>query len=674
MSSTRESYLYMLRRMNENLPSRASIYRLYGNYADVRFGSSPSVVRNVEIIGDPLTMSVGQTVLIYWQEKPGHYGPVPVVLSTETSYGLDAGGIPLVDGNTIVYGPRGLQVPRGGIDLEHLSFTPSVAGHTHRDPLQEYGWHFTNDGILFAQKTYIHPTGQIVLGSDNDIIKLDSVHTTYRLWAGAVDPAAAPFSVQKTGAMKATAGTIAGWDIFSDRLEKNDVSINPLGYIVFGSGNNIVRIDSQHATYRIWSGNADPASAPFSVGRDGSLKATAGQIGGWTIYTDRLENASLKLDPDGRIEAGTGDDIAIIDAQNVDDYRLWIGASNPASAPFRVKKTGETWLTNVHVSSEMESTNYVSGQAGWHLDPTGWAEFQNVVIRGTLTSVVYAQETISVMSGTKVIAEGSALTVDVSPSDTTITVADPAFGPDYIIQIQPSPSRSEWMQITSEGTAVADGYQYDVTRALDDTAEPFYAGEVVIGRGYATYPVAAGTIGDPTTTFSEVAFGGHTFTAMGGYLTLEGENETGPYFGVAVRHGPVYNQIVDIARFGRLKNFIGVQDGHGVAIGDINQHMRYTYEYGLEVKTAGGKTLINNDGLSTEKFSLRYADAAPRFRDQFSHLWLDIDNRRIMANLKDGSFEEDAVVIDFENPDTIGVVFSATEPEETYPGLIWIQE
>lgn len=229
------------------------------------------------------------------------------------------------------------------------------------------------------------------------------------------------------------------------------------------------------------------------------------------------------------------------------------------------------------------------------------------------------------------------------------------------------------MKITSSATAVADGYRYNVARGLDGAAEAFYAGEIVVGRGQATYPELPPYLGDPSLVFPEVPFGGTTFTAMGGYLTLEGENETGPYFGVAVRHGPEWNQIVDVARFGRLFNFIGVQDGYGVAIGDIHQYLRYTYEYGLEIKTAGGRTMVSNDGLLTERFALQAFEGSPKPKEQYAHLWLDIDERQIKANVKDGGYESEAVVLDFDNPDEVWVAFG-DEPTAPFAGMIWVEE
>ena len=62
-----------------------------------------------------------------------------------------------------------------------------------------------------------------------------------------------------------------------------------------GLGNNSVNLSGTDATYRFWIGNTTAASAPFSVDKLGAIKATKGQIGGWSILPDRLEGQYTSL-------------------------------------------------------------------------------------------------------------------------------------------------------------------------------------------------------------------------------------------------------------------------------------------------------------------------------------------------------------------------------------------
>lgn len=71
------------------------------------------------------------------------------------------------------------------------------------------------------------------------------------------------------------------------------------GDLSAGSGNSIFKADSSG----IYLGNATYASAPFSVSRNGIIKAQSGTIGGWALGTTYLQNASssptIKIDTTG---------------------------------------------------------------------------------------------------------------------------------------------------------------------------------------------------------------------------------------------------------------------------------------------------------------------------------------------------------------------------------------
>ena len=208
-------------------------------------------------------LAVGQLVSIIWEERPGSAGKVPVV-----QLGGNASAVPtttVVDRKTIEYGPSGLAVKKGGIGMQHLSFTPALENHTHADSLTQHGWKITDDGVLYTGSTFIHPTGQIVLGSGSDVIKLDSQNATYRLWAGNTTPASAPFSVSKAGAIKATSGQIAGWNLSANQFSadsgqaKLDSSAHPYlglgGATAFGQNGIWLGKDTADNVYKLYIGN-----------------------------------------------------------------------------------------------------------------------------------------------------------------------------------------------------------------------------------------------------------------------------------------------------------------------------------------------------------------------------------------------------------------------------------
>ena len=70
------------------------------------------------------------------------------------------------------------------------------------------------------------------------------------------------------------------------------------GDLSAGSGSSIFKSDSSG----IYLGNAAYASAPFSVSRNGVLKAESGTIGGWTLGSTFLQNTGLAQTPTIKID------------------------------------------------------------------------------------------------------------------------------------------------------------------------------------------------------------------------------------------------------------------------------------------------------------------------------------------------------------------------------------
>lgn len=73
------------------------------------------------------------------------------------------------------------------------------------------------------------------------------------------------------------------------------------GDLSAGSGNSIFKSDSNG----IYLGNASYSSAPFSVSRNGIIKAQSGTIGGWTLGSTYLQGNNLKLDTSGIVVGAT---------------------------------------------------------------------------------------------------------------------------------------------------------------------------------------------------------------------------------------------------------------------------------------------------------------------------------------------------------------------------------
>ena len=109
-----------------------------------------------------------------------------------------------------------------------------------------------------------------------------------------------PFEVTSEGALFSKSGTIAGYTIKDNTLTG-------------GSGSSAVGICSKSGVaHAFWAGNETSSNAPFRVGHDGRLTATAaiiegkitatsGTFGGWNINDTSLTGGNTYLNKDGAI-------------------------------------------------------------------------------------------------------------------------------------------------------------------------------------------------------------------------------------------------------------------------------------------------------------------------------------------------------------------------------------
>jgi len=207
-------------------PSYATVVAVGNNTADIRVGNVPTITRSVEVLGDPTSLSEGQTVYLQWLNKPGIIGKMPVVvaggINTSGSH-IYAGNI-IPDNETIEYGSDGLRVKTHSIDFEHLNFIPALVGHEHIE--LRGGWQISPLGVLRNGGLTIDPAGYINIGWDDDVITIGTLDETYYIWAGGETASVATFKVSKDGMLYATAGEIAGWTLSETGFTSDDGSAN----------------------------------------------------------------------------------------------------------------------------------------------------------------------------------------------------------------------------------------------------------------------------------------------------------------------------------------------------------------------------------------------------------------------------------------------------------------
>jgi hypothetical protein len=408
-----------------------------------------------------------------------------------------------------------------------------------------------------------------------------------------------------SGNVTASSGNIGGWTINATRIYTANAYLDSGQYISFGStpptayGNNVgvwlgyssapkFSLYADANNYLQWDGSKLLIKATnFQLDSSGNIISTSGNIGGWSIGATALT-------------AGTGATTVGLDSGGTNPA-IYAGSATPASAPFRVNQSGEVWMTNAHIECDIQSTYFSSGFYGWKIEQNGHAEFNDITLRGNIESVVFAKTQINTVSGDIFVTDGAVLIADIVPADTAINVDNDSFLQGDVVKLATG-SVQEWMGITDNGIAVTGGYQYSVDRDLASGGlGTFYRGDIVVRSGSSTiYSVADVSIGDPGAVFGELIFGASIVLGLGGYLDLNGSRGLGPYFGVFRRYGSIFNQVENIARFGNMNGFLGYStEVYGIGIGDLNRHLSYTYDDGLEIKTASGDTLINDSGIAT---------------------------------------------------------------------------
>lgn len=175
------------------------------------------------------------------------------------------------------------------------------------------------------------------------------------------------------------------------------------GGLVAGSQNSIYVMDPAKG---MWLGNAKFADAPFSVDMEGRLKATlanisgtitasTGSIGGFTINSDNIQDAANSMGLASTVTGG-------------DDVRFWAGGTfaNRATAPFRVTEAGAVTGSSVTITGGSVATSTLSGLVGLsneNIAAQGWTQ--------TSAFTVTDADTIAWGAGTFTTAAGTAYSI-----------------------------------------------------------------------------------------------------------------------------------------------------------------------------------------------------------------------------------------------------------------------
>ena len=176
------------------------------------------------------------------------------------------------------------------------------------------------------------------------------------------------------GTMSATKGTIGGWNLAEDKLWSGDDKT----YVGLSSSGN--------DNYAIWAGDETPTNAPFSVDRNGNLKADNGTFGG-TLEAAKVSGALTASDEGGWLEGvgirvgenasatngynfyvDTSGNLNLEGSINLSNGSITWGSNNPASGKISASQC------RTIITSELVSSPNIAGAQYWNLDQTTWLE------------------------------------------------------------------------------------------------------------------------------------------------------------------------------------------------------------------------------------------------------------------------------------------------------------
>lgn len=239
----------------------------------------------------------------------GTHGNVTFALGSATAYGVGAGIWMAPDLSTGLYqlrvgDPAGNQLTWDGTNLSVtgaiVATSGSFTGTITASSGTIGGWTINSTSLTGGNAT-LAASGNLTLGTLDDVARISADDGTYRLWIGHAVAASAPFRVDKGGTLVATNATITG------------------------------------------------AITATSGSFTGTLTSSAGTIGGWTLGASSLTGGNATLASSGNLTLGTVNDVFRASADDA-TYRLWIGHATAASAPFRVTKAGVVTMTNASIT------------------------------------------------------------------------------------------------------------------------------------------------------------------------------------------------------------------------------------------------------------------------------------------------------------------------------------
>jgi hypothetical protein len=397
---------------------------------------------------------------------------------------------------------------------------------------------------ISSSNFHLQPDGGLIIGGDT-VINADLSVNQLFLPAGtdASDARAyidsngvAKFSGDANGAYKVVldgngTSTIGSWTI-------NDTSLSG------GTGTSTIALTPGAG---IHMGNASIADAPFSVTNAGVLKATSGEVAGWSLSDDKLSGGAMIIRKNGTIES--------------DGF-----VSNLAGSGFRLTAA--------------------SG---------GFLEVENARIRGTLSTAVFEKETVNAVGGQLYVANSTTLTGSVdnpggaySAADTTMSVVNSSgFAVGEILsakKINSTGFQTEYLKINSASRN-------------DPSNDTDFSGKIYVTRAYGSGTTGdSGSLGN-TPGGAQSYTGSQVIVSTGkigtGYIRLNANpnDQATPYMQIVERTG---SGIYDLDLKAQLGDLSGITDNiNGTDVSGFGLYTDNAFLKGGIVATYGSIGALN---------------------------------------------------------------------------------
>ena len=397
-----------------------------------------------------------------------------------------------------------------------------------------------------------------------------------------------------------TGGRIGGFSLTSNEITATDFVLNPSQKLLsLGSGDNIFIADADEG---IQLGNATFASAPFSVTRQGVLKATSGTVAGWNLTSNTLEGGDLILSKDGSIRSrGYQSDVA-----------------------------GSGFILTA-----------ASG---------GFLEVENAKIRGTLATAVFEKESVNAVGGQLYVANSTVLTSSIIAPDGNHTAATATmsvvnasgFVAGEIIsakKVSDTGFQTEYMRVNSSSRA-----------STDDTD---LSGFLMVTRAYGSGTTGeSGSLGDIPSAAQGYS-GSQVIVSTGrvgtGYIRINANpsDQATPYIDIVERTGV---GLYDVELKARLGDLSGVAGSRNVPMGftGFGLMSEVAFLSGSNIKLEAPSFLLgdkhksfvsgssSNIEVSASAFHLQ-PDGKLIFGDKSNSQYVEWDNSSLVVVVEEGT-------------------------------------